>query len=46
MFSLPLVLSSSSRIVKKLSMLQHIVALAFVSAVRTKKGYKVRMYDL
>ena len=43
MFSLPLVFSSHSRIVKKLSMLQHMVALAVVSAVRTKKGYKVHM---
>ena len=44
MFSIPLIFPSSSRIVKKLSMLQHIVGLSVVSAIRTKNGYEVRLF--
>ena len=42
MFSIPLIIPSRARIVKRLSILQHLVALSVVTAIRTKDGgYKV-----
>ncbi len=42
MFSIPLVISPSARIKKKMSLLQHLVALSVVTAIRTiDGGYKV-----
>lgn len=41
MFSLPLHFPSSTRLSQQTSILQHIVALAIVSAIRTHPGYEV-----
>ena len=43
MFSLPLNMPVSSRLAKRVSLVQHIMSLSVVSAIRTKKGYEVSL---